>query len=86
MNSTKLQDTRLIYRNLLQFYTLILNYQNDKVKKKKKNSFKIISKRIKYLAINLRQNTYAVKSIKHSQRKLKMIQKWKDILCSQYYC
>ena len=81
MNSTKLQDTRLIYRNLLYFYTLIMNYQKDKVRKK--NSFKIISKRIKYLAINLRQNTYAVKSIKHSQRKLKMIQKWKDILCSQ---
>ena len=27
MNSAKLQDTRLIYINLLHFYTLIIKYQ-----------------------------------------------------------
>ena len=27
-----LQDTRLIYRNLLLFYTLIMNYQKEKAK------------------------------------------------------
>ena len=29
MNSVKLQATRLIYRNMLLFYTLIINYQED---------------------------------------------------------
>ena len=29
-----LQDTRLMYRNLLHFYTLILNYQKEKSGKK----------------------------------------------------
>ena len=30
MNSVKLQDTRLTYRNLLLFYTLIMNYYKEK--------------------------------------------------------
>ena len=44
----KFQDTRLIYRNLLLFYALIMNYH-----KVLKLPFKITSKRIKYLGINL---------------------------------
>ena len=48
MNSVKLQDTGLICRNLLLFYTPIKNYQKEKV-----IPFKIISQRIKYLGINL---------------------------------
>ena len=32
MNSVKLQDTRLIYRNLLLFYTLIMSYQKEKAR------------------------------------------------------
>ena len=52
MNSVKLQDTSLIYRNLLLFYTLIMNYQKEKAEKKK-IPFKIASKRIKYLGINI---------------------------------
>ena len=33
MNSVKLQDTKSIYRNQLHFYTLIMNYQQDKLRK-----------------------------------------------------
>ena len=33
MNSVKLQDTVLIHRNLLLFYTLLMNYQKEKLKK-----------------------------------------------------
>ena len=33
MNSVKLQDTKITYRNSLCFYTLITNYQKDKIKK-----------------------------------------------------
>ena len=33
-NPAKLQDTRLIYRNLLHFYTLIMNYYFSESKKK----------------------------------------------------
>ena len=50
MNSVKLQDTKLIYRNLLHFYTLTTNYQKEM---KETKSFCITSKRIKYLGINL---------------------------------
>ena len=34
VNLAKLQDTRLTYRNVLLLYTLIINYQKEKVKKK----------------------------------------------------
>ena len=30
MNSIKLQDIKLTHKNLLYFYTLIMNYQKDK--------------------------------------------------------
>lgn len=33
MNSVNLHDTRLIYRNVLLFYTLIMNYQKWKLRK-----------------------------------------------------
>ena len=33
MNSVKLQDMKLIYRYLLNFYTIIINHQNEKFKK-----------------------------------------------------
>ena len=33
MNLVKLQDTKLIYRNLLHFYTLTTNYQKEKLRK-----------------------------------------------------
>ena len=51
MNSVKLQNTKLIYRNLLCLYTLTMNYQKKKARKK--IPFTTASKRIKYLGINL---------------------------------
>ena len=33
MNSVKFQDTKSMYRNLLHFYTLIMNYQKEKLRK-----------------------------------------------------
>ena len=33
INQVKLQDIKLIYRNLLHFYTLTMKYQNEKSKK-----------------------------------------------------
>ena len=33
INLIKLQDTNLIYRNLLHFYILIMNYQKEKLRK-----------------------------------------------------
>jgi len=47
MHSVKLQDT--IQKNLLLFRTPIMNCQKEKAKRQ---TFKIASKRIKYLGIN----------------------------------
>ena len=44
MNLVKLQDTKLIYRNLLHFYTREIDETIP---------FMVASKRIKYLGINL---------------------------------
>jgi len=33
MNLVKLQDTKLTYRNLVHFYTFIMNYQKEKLRK-----------------------------------------------------
>ena len=67
MNSAKLHATRSIYRNLLLFYTIIMN--NHKVKET------IPSKEIKYLEINLGKTTewerleiYLLKKIKGKQQ------------------
>ena len=50
MNLVKLQDTKLIHRNLLCFYILIMKNQKEKLKKPP--PFTITSKRIKYLGIS----------------------------------
>ena len=47
---SKLQDTKFTYRNLLCFYTLTINYQK---RNQENNPFTTVSKRIKYLGINL---------------------------------
>ena len=49
MHSVRLQDTKLIYGNLMGFYTLTATYQKEKLRKQ----FTVVSKRIKYLGINL---------------------------------
>ena len=33
MNSVKLHDTKLIYKHLLHFYILTVNYEKEKLKK-----------------------------------------------------
>ena len=48
MNSVKLQDTKLTYKNQWCFYTLKMNY----VKKKCSSKITIAPKTIKYLEIN----------------------------------
>ena len=50
MNSARLQDIRLIYRNLLLLYT---NNQISERESKKPILYKITPKRIKYIVINL---------------------------------
>ena len=49
MNSAKLQDTKPIHKNLLHFYTLIMNPQKEKLSP----ISNCIKKRIKYPGINL---------------------------------
>ena len=34
ISSVKLQDTRSVHKNQLRFYTLTMNYQKEKLKKK----------------------------------------------------
>ena len=54
MNSEKLQNTKLIHRSLLYFYTRTTNYQKEI---KWIIPVTIASKRIKYLGINLIKET-----------------------------
>ena len=51
MNLAKLQDTKLIHKNLLHSYTLTTKYQKEKLRKQSRCT--IATKRIKYLEINL---------------------------------
>ena len=51
MNSVKLQDTKLLYRNQLYFYSLKVDFQKETLGKK--IPFTIASKRIKYLGMIL---------------------------------
>ena len=55
MNIVKSQDINLIHRNLLHSYTLTMKNQKDKLKKK--ISFTIATKRIKFLGIYLLKET-----------------------------
>ena len=81
MNLVKLQDTKLIYRNLLHFYT---NNELSEREIKKIIPFTITSKRIKYLRIN---RTKEVKDLYSENHKTLMKQmkditnKWKVLLC-----
>ena len=51
MKSVKLLDTKLIYRNLLLFYTLTTKYQKEKLRKQ--SHLPSHQKKVKYLGINL---------------------------------
>ena len=78
----KLQDTKLIYRNLFHFYTLTAKYQKEV---KEIISFTIVSQRIKYLGINLPKE---VKDLYSENYRMLMkeieegINRWKDKPCS----
>ena len=79
-----MQDTRLTYRNLFLFYTLIRNYQKEKARKQSRS--KSHQKELKYLEINL---TKGVKDLYSENYKTLMketekdTKKWKDVPCSQ---
>ena len=80
MSSVNLQNIRLLYINLLIFYTLIMNYQKQKARKWYSLNHK--KKWIKYLGINLTGN---VKDVYSENYKTLMKEfendrkKWKDI-------
>ena len=80
MNSVKLEEVILIYRNILLFYTIIGSYQ----KEKEQFCLKIASKRIKYLGISLTKEMKDLSSGKY-ETFIKVIEddtkKWKDIPC-----
>ena len=74
MSLVKLQDTKLIHRNLLYFYTLAMKDQKEKVNKK--CHLLLHQKRIKHLGINLRgQNICSPKLVRCWEKKLKMTQR-----------
>ena len=51
MNSVNLQDTKLMHRNLLCFYTLITIHQKEKLRKQ--SHLQLHQKRLEYLGIYL---------------------------------
>ena len=81
MNSVKLQDTKLIYRNLF----LYTNNEPSERKIRKTIPLIIATKRIKYLEINLTKELRDLYTEKYKTL-MKEIEedtnKWKDILCS----
>ena len=72
MNSIKLQDTKLIHRNLFKnicgyFYTLTMKDQ----KEKETTPFTTASKRIKYLGIKLSEETKDLYSENYKMKEIK---------------
>ena len=51
VNSAKAEDKKSVYKKILYFYTLIMNYHKEKLKNT--IPFIIASKRIKYPRINI---------------------------------
>ena len=90
MNLIKLQDIKLIYRNLLHFYilTTYINRTCSEISDreiKQTIPFTIASKRIKYLGISLPREAKDLysKNYKTLMRETEDdTNKWKDILCS----
>ena len=90
MNLIKLQDTKLIYRNLLYFY-ILTTYTNCTLSEisereiKQTIPFTIASKRIKHLGTNLPKEPKDLYS-KNYKTLMKETEDdtntWKDILCS----
>ena len=83
MNSVKLQDTKLIPRNLFAF--LYSNNERSEREIKETIPFTITSKRIKYLGINLPKEAkdWHSENYKTLMKEIKDdTNRWKDIQCS----
>ena len=84
VNSVKLQDTKLICRNPLHFYTLITIHQKEKLTKQ---SIYNCIKTIKYLGIHVTEEVKDLYS-ENYQTMMKANEdntnKWKDIPCSWF--
>ena len=78
MNSVKLQDTKLISRNLLHSYT---NNERLETEIKETIPFIIATKRIKYLEINLLKETKYLytENFKTLKKEIKDTNRWRDI-------
>ena len=80
MNLVKLQDTKLMHRNLLHSYTLMM--KNLKVELRKHSHLPLQQKKIKYLGINLPRETkdlYA-ENYKKLMKEIKDdTNRWRDI-------
>ena len=81
MNLVKLQDTKLIHRNLTFLYT---NNERSEREIMETIPFTIATKRIKYLGINLSKEakTCMQKTIWHWWKKSKNTNRWRDTTCS----
>ena len=83
MNSVKSQDTKLIHRNHLHFYTLKMKNQKKEIKES--IPFTNATKRIKYLGINLPKEMKELytENYKTPMKEIKDdINRWRDITCS----
>ena len=82
MNLAKLQDTKSIHRSHWHFYILTMKNQKEI---KESISFTIATKRIKYLGINLPQETKELytENYKTLMKEIKDdINRWRNIPCS----
>ena len=83
MNIVKLQDIKLIHRNPLHSYTLIMKKTEREIEET--IPFTIATKRIKYLGINLLKETkdLHIENYKTLMKEIKDdINRWRDIPCS----
>ena len=81
MNSIKLQDTKLIHRNLSCFSTLTAKYQKEKLTIQ--SHLPLTSNRIKYLGINLLKEPKDLysKNCKMLMKEYVMFLNWKTQNC-----
>ena len=83
MNLVKLQDTKLMHRNLSHSYTLTTKDQKEKLRKQSHSPLQ--KKRIKYLGINLPKEAKDLYSenYKTLMKEIKEdTNRWRDIPCS----
>ena len=79
MSSTRLQDTKSIYKNQLCFYVAAMS--KPKMKLRKTIPFIIASKRINYLGITKVEQNLLIK-LQNTLKEIKDPNRWKDIPCS----